>query len=669
MSNLMNNSQEETKLKNVSSEFESLKISVLQKARRVSLGNSNQVTIGPNSTFSYDDLNESEKKENSQNSCNILETEKSKTPLENHVSTRSGITFSIKKILYENELQRKEKVRQKVRKRMEEMERSLSASRKEIKIYHSILSVQREQERKDELARFEAEEEMKAQQTEVRRKHEQQLLAQRIKEQKEKLERDAEEQRKKAKEQEEMLLIQNNFHENCRDFETLTNTCKEKYMIEPYIEKIHEFRSHMETIGSAARAGRLTVTDFEFAKITVQNIEEVLRHFKIEIERINAMHDARIAQREQELREAEQLQLRESIQLEESQQNNIIIPESPGVEVTDSGIVPVEAEAAEAPSTNTENESNIELYKFIDKESLQIFVESDEFVNSCKEKYETYIKSNEGKQFRSQSQKKIINPINALSLQSKEFFRDQYERLRFVLSGNLSADPRADAYIKNTLATQIISQGENVVSSKPEAAFPIAAIAVALWNESPEFGELLLANFRVKCPFIVPTFFPRLTGQTDMEYYKSLGYKYSDDGTVEDHLKFLKRITGLMRLYSSIIVTRQRQGVTQHHPHGLQFAWRWLAAMLNNEPQTQFSDIYATLIVVILEVTGHYLWTAYPKQFPKMLSLMITDYYPIISKIRGINDGPLDRLEEFLKQCLTTKTIPPPKGELPPNYW
>lgn len=120
------------------------------------------------------------------------------------------------------------------------------------------------------------------------------------------------------------------------------------------------------------------------------------------------------------------------------------------------------------------------------------------------------------------------------------------------------------------------------MSSKPEAAFPIAAIAVALWNESPEFGELLLANFRVKCPFIVPAFFPRLTGQSDMEYYKSLGYKYSDDGIVEDHLKFLKRITGLMRLYSSIIVTRQRQGVTQNHPHGLQFAWRWLAAMLNN---------------------------------------------------------------------------------------
>lgn len=66
------------------------------------------------------------------------------------------------------------------------------------------------------------------------------------------------------------------------------------------------------------------------------------------------MHDAKIAQREQELKEAEQLHLRESIQLQESQQNNII-PESPGVEVTDSGIVPVEAEA---PATTAESESS-----------------------------------------------------------------------------------------------------------------------------------------------------------------------------------------------------------------------------------------------------------------------------------------------------------------------
>lgn len=127
-----------------------------------------------------------------------------------------------------------------------------------------------------------------------------------------------------------------------------------------------------------------------------------------------------------------------------------------------------------------------------------------------------------------------------------------------------------------------------MVSSKPEAAFPIAAVAVALWNDFPEFGNILLANFRVTCPFIIPAFFPQLTGQSDKDYYKSLGCKYNEDGTVEDHMHFLKRITGVMRLYASIIITRKRQGVTQHHPHGLQFAWRWLAAILNKSKILKF---------------------------------------------------------------------------------
>ena len=113
-------------------------------------------------------------------------------------------------------------------------------------------------------------------------------------------------------------------------------------------------------------------------------------------------------------------------------------------------------------------------------------------------------------------------------------------------------------------------------------AFAIASVVVALWNDNPDFGELLLANFRVTCPFIVPAFFPQREGQSNEDYYKSLGYKYSEDGTVEKQDKFLKRISGLVRLYASIIVTNQRQGVTQSHPHGLQNAWRWLAAMLNN---------------------------------------------------------------------------------------
>ena len=113
-------------------------------------------------------------------------------------------------------------------------------------------------------------------------------------------------------------------------------------------------------------------------------------------------------------------------------------------------------------------------------------------------------------------------------------------------------------------------------------AFPVAAVAVALWSDFPDFGELLLAHFRRACPYILPVFLPRLEGQTNEEYYKSLGYKYTEDGTVEKQDKYLTRMTGLMRLYASIIVTKQRRGCNTPHPHGIQNAWRWLAITLNS---------------------------------------------------------------------------------------
>lgn len=69
--------------------------------------------------------------------------------------------------------------------------------------------------------------------------------------------------------------------------------------------------------------------------------------------------------------------------------------------------------------------------------------------------------------------------------------------------------------------------------------------------------------------------------QSDEDYYKSLGCKYREDGTPEQPEQFWKRMGGIMYLYASIMITKQRQGVNKPHPHGIGNAWRWLAATLN----------------------------------------------------------------------------------------
>lgn len=82
----------------------------------------------------------------------------------------------------------------------------------------------------------------------------------------------------------------------------------------------------------------------------------------------------------------------------------------------------------------------------------------------------------------------------------------------------------------------------------------------------------------------------------DWHVDRELGYKYID-GVVEQQDKFLKRMTGLMRLYASLLVATPPRA--SQHPHGIQHAWMWLTSTMNLDPRP---DITATMIYDLLEV-------------------------------------------------------------------
>lgn len=71
----------------------------------------------------------------------------------------------------------------------------------------------------------------------------------------------------------------------------------------------------------------------------------------------------------------------------------------------------------------------------------------------------------------------------------------------------------------------------------------------------------------------------------------------------------------------------------------------------------------------MFEVAGSTLWVAYPKQFHKLLILLSEEYYPRMQNVGCIGGGPLVRLEEFLRNSLAKGSIPPPDGQLPPDFW
>ncbi len=142
-----------------------------------------------------------------------------------------------------------------------------------------------------------------------------------------------------------------------------------------------------------------------------------------------------------------------------------------------------------------------------------------------------------------------------------------------------------------------------------------------------------------------------------------MGYNYTD-GVIEKQDKFLKRMTGVMRLYAALMVAPVVRG---EHPHGVENAWSWLTQIMNLDPRP---DITATLTFDLLDVTGSALYRNYGKQFVKLVQAFRSEFVPRIEKVTPAGSGgPTRRLENFLDNIIKKGSLDPPAGLLPNNFW
>uniref|UniRef100_A0A4W4G554 mRNA export factor GLE1 n=1 Tax=Electrophorus electricus TaxID=8005 RepID=A0A4W4G554_ELEEL len=274
-------------------------------------------------------------------------------------------------------------------------------------------------------------------------------------------------------------------------------------------------------------------------------------------------------------------------------------------------------------------------------------------------------------------QKAATIPVSQISSisgsQLKEIF-DKIDKLlsgRAVVSGGKSVStsqhPHGLEYVSYKLAEKFVKQGEEEVASHHEAAFPIAVVASGMWELHPRVGNLILAHLHKKCPYAVPHYPDMKEGTSIEEYQKILGYRVDDSG-VEGQDSFLKRMSGMIRLYAAIIQLRWPHSNKQGPgPHGLNHGWRWLAQMLNMEP---LADVTATLLFDFLEVCGNALMKHYRGQFWKLLVLIKEEYFSRIEAVTSAGQlGSVTRLKQFLESALRNKQIDPPKGQLTSAFW
>ncbi|XP_017126493.1 nucleoporin Gle1 [Drosophila elegans] len=279
------------------------------------------------------------------------------------------------------------------------------------------------------------------------------------------------------------------------------------------------------------------------------------------------------------------------------------------------------------------------------------------------------------KQYRTGCQRAINLPLNAISAVSPQHLGQNFDKLYSFFAGQpvkvmngstitINDHPLARDYCMLLMAKKFVSQSETAISSNPQAAFPFASVIITFWKLLPDFGKIFLAYMYKESPFLVPYVIPQQQGQTPEQYLKTIGYRLSDKNELEKPDIYLKRQTGVARLYAAVIITQGRKAAGPDECFELNEGWLWLAHMVRVKP---IPDISATMIMEMLQTLGFELWRSYGKQFMKLLIYIQNIYMPQLAA--HDEGGPKTRLEMLLAKFLRERQIPQAIGVLPPGFW
>lgn len=456
-----------------------------------------------------------------------------------------------------------------------------------------------------------------------------------------------------AKRQEEQLEIENRYrqtiqtaqleykkiHDNIIDE---TKKCKNRAKLVPKVQddfsQLKELNVMFSSICGKAKTSNIKLQDVEACNMILQHFEQLSSRIKEKIAEIDL--EERRVEEEKQKKSAEESK-----------------PE------------PASFHVSSTPDTDQRSV----LDKCIHKQSHKRYLEHEKILNDFTNKVQPFRRNKSLAALILETKVAMNTCVNATASFTPNHLRDKFDKLCILLRRNMKYQPNIDSAMADLyypfcvvdLTKKFIDQGDGLIPNKPEYAFAFASLILALWMEFKSFGDLLLGNFMKKCPYTIPAYWPQLSDQTDKEYYLKLGYRYNDDGVIEDQNSFLKRMTGILMLYAAIMVSEPRHG--KPHPHGIRFAWRWLAAALNLEPNP---DITATLLHEFLKLAGHKLSQCYGEQFWKLIRLLNTEYYAEIDKITPDSlKGPVSRLKIFVEEAQKRGRFPEPKGILSPNFW
>lgn len=265
----------------------------------------------------------------------------------------------------------------------------------------------------------------------------------------------------------------------------------------------------------------------------------------------------------------------------------------------------------------------------------------------------------------------INAPINHLNEQNRTTLIEGFQKLQSLLTGQRVTTTKGDISIgdhreasdwaKLRIAEKLI----DVSDKKSETVFFIAAITVALWQQFPDFGQMFLAQLFKECPFLVPHKPRQLQGQSDVDFLRSWGYRVTETNEKYEH--YQSRTSNFTTLLAAVWVTFPRRESQALHPFGIDNGWRYLVNIVRSQPDPMFLHF----IDKVLEIAGSTMHMTYGRQFVKLVMIVRDVYLPSVEGNVDENmKGAFDRLKNItIAKFFKESKFPQPKKKLNANFW
>ncbi|CCK67930.1 nucleoporin GLE1 KNAG_0A02410 [Huiozyma naganishii CBS 8797] len=258
------------------------------------------------------------------------------------------------------------------------------------------------------------------------------------------------------------------------------------------------------------------------------------------------------------------------------------------------------------------------------------------------------------KSLLSQHKRKINPKFGQLTNSLQQLTAIKNELNNLIGQCKAAPNPLIYPWILNFCAKAIVHQAETEVRVKPESATPLAKLSCFLLQQFPELGELLMARFVKKCPYVIG-----YTCAIETEKGRSsMGWKRKSDDKWESDTSYDERMAGMMTLFAAITMLPESNQQPVNEKWSVVASWQIVARMANL-PTASLTNTHFILLGAWWDSCAFEFLGTFGNQADKLLRLVGDALTQSVNEHKFVGAARLRILYEDYVQNRTIKQFQP----------